>query len=396
MSFERFDPVPHLARYAKLDDMLSGEDCREIDDLCARVRLQWTSEPLTPIQRMIGSMMGQDIDRVPCVISKPDFLGMKKLGVDYERKYMDPVAAVKMILVSILESQTDGTSEYLPIDMNLSDVFGTRWEFLPHTLPKVTQWAVRRGFEDILENPLPDPRDSHALKWQIETARFLNERLGDLSPFATIFALGPYYMYLACLRGPDGFRDIRTHSDLAVQVFDKLCTYIIDLLRYMMEQYQSPSWMLIESMASPSFTSPAWFEKFCAPYNRRILAELAPAPGVIAGGGQGQTDFTALLDTYAEMGFSTFSFGPPTDLERMKQISNEKGIFLAHWAMPAPLLAHGTPQEIDAEVERILAIGAPGKRYVLSTDQPDDESPVENIRAVKQACLKYGRYEPGH
>ena len=393
MPVEYFNPVPHLSGYARFEDLLSKPDKVEIDDLCAKVRQLWTSEPLTPIQRIMGAMMGQDIDRVPCVISKPEFLGMKKLGVDYVRKYADPVAAVKVALVSILECKTDSGCEYLPIDMNLSDVFGTKWEFLPHTLPKVTEWAVKRGFEDILENPLPDPRQSQALKWQIETARFLNERLGDLSPFATVFALGPYYTYNACLRGPvDGFRDIKRHPDLAVEAFDKLCTFIVDLLRYLMEAYHSPAWMLIESLASPSFTSPAWFERYCAPYNKRILQELAPAPGTISGGGQGQTDFTPLLQTYADMGYGAFSFGPPTDLRKMKAISDEKGTFIFHWAMPAPLLAYGTPEQIEEQVRETLRIGAPGKRYVLSTDLPDDETPLANLLAVRDACLKYGRY----
>ena len=98
MPFEYFNPVPHLSGYARFEDLLSKPDKAEIDDLCARVRQLWTSEPLTPIQRIMGAMMGQAIDRVPCVISKPEFLGMKKLGVDYVQKYADPVAAVKVAL----------------------------------------------------------------------------------------------------------------------------------------------------------------------------------------------------------------------------------------------------------------------------------------------------------
>jgi len=56
------------------------------------------------------------------------------------------------------------------------------------------------------------------------------------------------------------------------------------------------------------------------------------------------------------------------------------------------LLAYGTPEQIAEQVRETLRIGAPGKRYALSTDLPDDETPLANLLAVRDACLKYGRY----
>lgn len=395
MPFEYFNPLPHLAKYKSFEELLSKQDIAEIDDLCRKIRVMWTSEDMTPNQRIQGARLGQDIDRVPCIIQMPRGIGMKKIGANYIDIYQDPVKCIKVTLHCILEIKMDGGRQYAPIDMSLSDVFGTKWEFLPDSLPKVTEWAVKRGFEDILESPLPDPRQSEALRWALETMRFLNEKLGDLSSFSgnIPYALGPYYMYNSCLRGPiKGFSDIKKYPDLAVETFDKLRDYIIDLLKYQMEAAGSQSWKLIESLAAPDYTSPAWFEKYCAPYNRRIIEALAPAPGTVAGGGQGQTDFTPLLDTYAEMGFKGFSFGPPTDLKRMKEIGREKGVFLAHWAMTQPLMRWGSPQEVSEHVKECIRIAAPGKGYMLTTDIPDDDSPLENLLAITDGCKKYGKY----
>jgi uroporphyrinogen-III decarboxylase len=389
--FENFNPVPHLDKYAHIEDMMSKQDKRDIEGLIKKLRTIWTSEPLTPMQRAIAAMMGGDLDRVPYTPILPKSIGMRKIGCDYVKYYMDPVANMKTNLITAFECKGDSVQGYLPIDMGLSDVYGTKWKFLPNSLPVVTQWGVK-GFDQMLDNPTPDPRESRALKWQLETARFLTEKLGDLTSCAANFILGPYYQYNSCLRGPvDGFYDIKKRPDDAVKVFDKLYAYLADYANYLIEQTQVPSVIIIDSLAAPSFTSPAWFQKFCAPYNKKLLENI-PAMWTIAGGGQGKTDFTPLLETYADMGYGSFMFGPPTDLNKMKQISNKKGTVIMHWALTQEMLRWYTPKQIEERVKECLKIGAPGGRYLLGTDVPDDESPLENFLAARESLLKYGKY----
>ncbi|MGK5091402.1 uroporphyrinogen decarboxylase family protein, partial [Deltaproteobacteria bacterium TL4] len=225
--------------------------------------------------------------------------------------------------------------------------------------------------------------------WQIESIRFLNERLGDLSPFGKVLTFGPYYMYSTCLRGTrDACLDIKMHPDLAVEALYKLCDFIIDLRKYAQEQTNISEWMLIDSFVAPPFTSPEWFKRYCAPQTKRIVEGLSPSPGMISGA----ADFTTLLETYAEMGFKTFSFSGPTDLEKMRQVSDKYGILIEHWAVPASILCEGSPEEIEDFVKKCIKIAGPGKRYALSTESPDDDTPVENFLAVREACLKYGKY----
>jgi uroporphyrinogen decarboxylase len=60
------------------------------------------------------------------------------------------------------------------------------------------------------------------------------------------------------------------------------------------------------------------------------------------------------------------------------------------------LLPFGTPEQIEAEVERIIGIFAPGGGYVFAPAhvlQPDQ--PLENIFAMMNAAVKYGRYPIG-
>jgi uroporphyrinogen-III decarboxylase len=176
-----------------------------------------------------------------------------------------------------------------------------------------------------------------------------------------------------------------------VKAFDRLHSYLVDLAKYLIEQTGMPACIIIDSLASPTFTSPAWFQQFCAPYNRRLLQDV-PAMWTISGGGQGKTDFTPLLETYAEMGYGSFMFGPPTDLAKMKQISNEKGTVIMHWALTQEMLRWYTPKQIEERVKECLKVGAPGGKYIMSTDVPDDETPLVNYLAVKEAIMKYGKY----
>ena len=53
MPFENFDSVPHLKKYAHIEDMMSKQDKRDIEGLIKKLRTIWTSEPLTPMQRAV-------------------------------------------------------------------------------------------------------------------------------------------------------------------------------------------------------------------------------------------------------------------------------------------------------------------------------------------------------
>lgn len=57
-------------------------------------------------------------------------------------------------------------------------------------------------------------------------------------------------------------------------------------------------------------------------------------------------------------------------------------------------LPYGTPADVEAEVREAIAIAAPGGGYVLASDHSlHDGISVENILAIRDAGLKYGKYD---
>ena len=57
-------------------------------------------------------------------------------------------------------------------------------------------------------------------------------------------------------------------------------------------------------------------------------------------------------------------------------------------------LPFGTPADVEAEVREAIAIAAPGGGYILASDHSlHDGIPIENIIALRDAGLKYGKYK---
>lgn len=57
------------------------------------------------------------------------------------------------------------------------------------------------------------------------------------------------------------------------------------------------------------------------------------------------------------------------------------------------LLPEGTPEEIDAEVKRVIGILAPGGGYLpMSSHVIQHNTPPENVMAMYEAIRKYGAY----
>jgi uroporphyrinogen decarboxylase len=78
------------------------------------------------------------------------------------------------------------------------------------------------------------------------------------------------------------------------------------------------------------------------------------------------------------------------DLALVKQRADRK---LALWGGidTQHVLMRGTPEDVEAEVKRVLAILAPGGGYIIAPDQ-GMPFPPENIEALWRAAETWGTY----
>lgn len=103
-----------------------------------------------------------------------------------------------------------------------------------------------------------------------------------------------------------------------------------------------------------------------------------------------------LIDDWAEIGLDIIeSLQPKAKGMEAKKLKDRFGKKIVLWGGldVQEILPFGTPQEVEAEVKRIIDIFAPGGGYVFSPAhviQPD--VPLENIFAMFDAAVKYGKY----
>ena len=94
-----------------------------------------------------------------------------------------------------------------------------------------------------------------------------------------------------------------------------------------------------------------------------------------------------------ELNIYNFDTGFPVD---HRALCEELGEEVAIQGGPQAQLIHqGTPEEIEAESKRILEAVKPVSRRFIFRDGNDipPYTPMENIQALYDACLKHGRYE---
>jgi len=103
-----------------------------------------------------------------------------------------------------------------------------------------------------------------------------------------------------------------------------------------------------------------------------------------------------LIDDWIEVGLDIIeSLQPKAKGMQAEKLKERFGGRIVLWGGldVQEILPFGTPREVEAEVKRIIEIFAPGGGYVFSPAhviQPD--VPVENIIAMFDAAVKYGKY----
>ena len=94
----------------------------------------------------------------------------------------------------------------------------------------------------------------------------------------------------------------------------------------------------------------------------------------------------------AELGVDMVSPGPEADIAEVKHILQGKVAFSGNLD-PVNVLQNGTPDQVEAESERIISICKPGGGYVFNSGEmvPRD-TPVDNMRAMAEAARRLGQY----
>jgi len=100
----------------------------------------------------------------------------------------------------------------------------------------------------------------------------------------------------------------------------------------------------------------------------------------------------AYVEKQLELGVDIMSVGPEADIAEALAITQGK-VALSGNVDPVNVLQNGSPDDVAAETERVMAICKPGGGYVFNSGEmvPRD-TPEANMRAMAETVRRLGTY----
>lgn len=140
------------------------------------------------------------------------------------------------------------------------------------------------------------------------------------------------------------------------------------------------------------FLSPAMYEKLVVPELKKLCDKVHSYDGKVILHSCG--NLTKILDLIVGAGVDGLHPWESTagmDIFKAKEEYGDKLSIFGN--VPLDLLTHGTPQEVEAYVKKLIKICGPGGGYALGSGHSITYSvPVDNFDAMLEAGRKYGTY----
>ncbi len=135
--------------------------------------------------------------------------------------------------------------------------------------------------------------------------------------------------------------------------------------------------------ASGHLISPDNYKTFAMEPARRVSEAYKEAGGTVIY--HASEELPVMVDLQADCGFSILSVGPGIGIEAARQIAGDR-VCLSGNVDPIAVLANGAPDDVRAEVERIVAnVSRHGGHVMNSGEMVPRETPEENVMAFMEA-----------
>lgn len=288
------------------------------------------------------------------------------------------------------------TDEWGVMYHKIDNPSGAHYELSKHPLQNAT-------VNDLDDYPWPDPYDPALVANLEEKCRELYEN----SDFALVGRFNnPIFEQAFMLRGLDRLlMDLVLNPEFACALMDKLTDLALGFIEVGLKA--SGKYIQILRLAGDdmghqrgTLLSPSMFRRLIKPRFKRLYEGakqmfLAYNPkGKIMAHTDG--DVYPIIPDYIEMGLDVLNPVQPyvaeMEHEKLKQefgdrLSFHAGIDIQH------ILPFGTPEEVKEEVRKTIFALGPGGGYILApTHYVQPDVPPENILAMRNAVLEFGRY----
>lgn len=343
-------------------------------------------DEMTPKERIEAMISGKSFDRVPCNIFIGDhaatIIGAKVSDLNF---YHDKFIEGQLAANEKYGIESTGISPGLA---GIAEALGSKLTFPDHGAPYVSEYAIKDVL-DLEKLSVPDPVKAGRFTFVLETTKRLVDKFAKEIP-VSVEVPGPFTTAGNLMSIEKLLRDTRKNPEYIHRVLrlvtDTTIAFIKEAAKFDVDIG------IAEPSASGTLISKDMFQKFTLPYLTEIvdtIKRLGKGSPYLHICGNTKKIWTLMADT----GAGSLSLDDVIDLEEAKKTVGDRVMLIGN-VKPTATMYLGKPIDVEKDVKECLkkAYDNP-KGYVLALGCgfPID-TPPENIYALREAAIKYGRY----
>ena len=351
-------------------------------------------------ERMEAVANGETPDRVPFEITWDEALGCRISGMKIKELISNP---------KLLAEQSIRISEFLGQDspalitapyagpweaLAYAEVNGKENEIVWHdySVPIVHEGSLAGTEEEIDNLIIPDHANSWIWKNIYEALAIIQERTGRAPTFMPSLT----WSNVQLLHGSDSYFDILEEPEMMLRLCQKIYDSQMDLYKYFVSCFgESPMHFNSQYGFNKTMLSfeQAW--KFEGEFVKKFCLETHADLGIHNCGFKPYWD--EMIDKFAEEGVKVVSVNGcrPKELDYWVKFREKYPDVIVQGATlyVNDQIMNGTPEEVEQVVKTEIQTLAPlGRFVVMPTCSAQWGVPLQNLRAVRDAVVKYGSY----
>ena len=233
--------------------------------------------------------------------------------------------------------------------------------------------------------PMFDPQTAGRVPEKLKAIRAIRERFGD-----TVLIEGAAAAPYSCVGLTCGLTEAMILAMTDRGLLDDMCSFFVEQqYRFIKAQIDAGAhaiW-LGDCNAYSSMISIDQYRDLALPSCKELVDRCKRDFGTIFHLHNSETQVPYLVEE-AKLGVDIISAGPEADIAAVKEAMAGVRCFSGNLD-PIEVLMRGTPEEVEAEVEKIMAVCKPGGGYLFNTGEMNPrDTPVENMQAMVRAAKR--------
>ena len=339
-------------------------------------------------QRVEAVLRCEIPDRVPVCLH--NFLpAAEEAGMRLEDYLTDPECAARAHIEAVERYGHDCI--LLDLDTTLlAEAMGARRNATPNSPGHIAEPAIR-NLSEAGRLQVVDPKKDGRIPVLLETVRILNRRVGgEVSIRGNADQCA--FSLAALLRGMEDFLMDLTDEEASADVHALLevCYRSHLAVHRALREAGAHFTSMGDSSSGPDVVSPAMFETFALPYQKRLVQDLSEDGIFTAIHVCGDT--SRIVDQFAEYPWCGFELDYKTDAAKAKSTVGASHVLFGN-IDPSAVVGRGTPHTIRAASEILIRLWKPGGGFILNAGCAiPPGTPPENIQALVAAAAEFGTY----